>query len=153
MYRPGKAACPIGHRGFESLPFRQAEQPKKSPQINVRGFFFAWRPKNPVVSTSFMVGQCRSISVMSLPQFSFVTTFEFHKSFTVKLGKVSYLVQNELQNLGGKGARLENEKIMNLHEIRRLSDGEHRIETGLYLRVQNGGECVNTSSENGSVDG
>lgn len=29
---------------------------------------------------------------------------------------------------------------MNLHEIRRLPDGEHRIETGLYLRVQNGGE-------------
>lgn len=82
-----------------------------------------------------------------------MATFEFHKSFTVKLGKVSYLVQNELQNLGGKGARLENEKIMNLHEIRRLSDGEHRIETGLYLRVQNGGECVNTASENGSVDG
>ena len=82
-----------------------------------------------------------------------MATFEFHKSFTVKLGKVSYLVQNELQNLGGKGARLENEKIMNLHEIRRLSDGEHRIETGLYLRVQNGGECVNTASENGSVGG
>lgn len=29
---------------------------------------------------------------------------------------------------------------MNLHEIRTLPDGEHRIETGLYLRVQNGGE-------------
>ena len=37
MDRPGKAACPIGHRGFESLPFRQ--QILKAPHV---GSLYFW---------------------------------------------------------------------------------------------------------------
>ena len=32
MYRPGKAAYPIGYRGFESLPFRQRVFPCLIPE-------------------------------------------------------------------------------------------------------------------------
>ena len=37
MYRPGKAAYPIGYREFESLPFRQKSSPDS---LTTSGFLF-----------------------------------------------------------------------------------------------------------------